>query len=371
MPDEPIIFSPELHAQAHAAPEGTRSLLHRWAVFRGHHWQAVRSQLEAAARLVPLGQRRRVLGPLFSDDDMQVQAAAGVILLAKLLADHGWTVEHEPEIDGVTPDLKITKNAAEFVVEARHVRGDFGLPSGYQRLQAALRGITTRTPAHFSVIEVDGGAGLKPFRAFLLRALRDQKTGPLEFHDKGVRICFELHHPPLDSEIGVFLTCSPEPLWFDDRAAVRTALDEKLKKYPFPLILALQGVDTGDLFMAAEQELLGGEVIEIPISHVTGGPAGPERIARARDSALLRGGSDGARVRDRLQALLPFEPFVSGRGFQIRARLLANPAKPDAVGLEQFRPLPSLMHTGPGQMGYLDGDGNLTLPDELRDCFLL
>ena len=148
----------------------------------------------------------------------------------------------------------------------------------------------TRTPASFSVVEVDGGASLKGFRAFLRRTLEEQRQGRLEYREDGVLIRFELHHPPLDSEIGVCLGYSPDAFWFDDRPAVRAALDEKLKKYPFPLVVALQGIHTGDLFEAAEEELLGGEVIEIPISHDTGGPAGPRgRRERATRCSTGRG----------------------------------------------------------------------------------
>lgn len=300
-----------------------------------------------------------------------VFSAAGVLLLAKLLMDQGWAVEHEPEIEGLTPDLGITKNGAEFLVEARHVAGDFGLPSGYQRLQASLRGIKTRTPASFSVVEVDGGASLKGFRAFLRRALDQQLQGQLEYREDGVLIRFDLHHPPLDFEIGACFAYSPDAFWFDDRPAVRAALDDKLKKYPFPLVVALQGIETGDLFLAAEEELLGGEVINIPISMVTGGPAGPARPGRSRDSSLHRRGSDGDRVRERLEALLPFEAIVTERGFVVRARLLANPAKPHLPSLEEFRPIPSLLRAGPGEMAYRDQDGTPTSRSELNDQFVV
>lgn len=299
------------------------------------------------------------------------RARGSTLLLAKVLADHGWAVEHEPEIEGVTPDLRIKKNAAEFLVEARHVAGNFGLPAGYQRLQASLRGVMTRTPACFSVVDVDGGASLKGFRAFLRRALDQQDQGRLEYREDGVLIRFELHHPPLDSEIGVCFAYSPEALWFDDRPSVRAALDEKLKKYPFPLVVALQGIETGDLFVAAEEELLGGEVIEIPISRVTGGPAGPARAARARDSTLHRPGSDSNRVRERLEALLPFEAVVTERGFVVRVRLLANPAKPHLPSLEEFRPIPSLLRAGPREMAYRDRDGKPTASSELNDQFVV
>jgi hypothetical protein len=246
MEGAPLIFTPELIAAARARAEATRPLIHRWALFEGARRELARAQLERAARLVPPEKRARALGPLHSHEDKQVFAAAGVLLLATVLTDQGWQVAHEPEIEGLTPDLRITKNAARFFVEARHVAGDFGLPAGYQKLQASLRGINTRTPACFSVIEVDGGASLKGFRAFLRRVLDEQRQGPLEYRADGVLIRFELHHPPLESDIAVCFAYSPEEaFWFDDRPAVRAALDEKLKKYSFPLVVALQGIHTG------------------------------------------------------------------------------------------------------------------------------
>ena len=113
MSNEPLIFTPELMADANARSEATRPLIQRWAVFAGQGRELARGQLEDAARLVPPEKRRRALGPLYSDNDKQVFAAAGVLLLAKTLTDQGWQVEHEPEIEGVTPDCRITKNAAE------------------------------------------------------------------------------------------------------------------------------------------------------------------------------------------------------------------------------------------------------------------
>jgi hypothetical protein len=100
-------------AAARARPKERRSLIHRWATFEGETREAARSQLEQAAMLVPEEKRSRVLGPLHSDDDKQAMVAVGVVLLGKLLSDQGWQVEHEPEIAGQTPDLRIRKGAIE------------------------------------------------------------------------------------------------------------------------------------------------------------------------------------------------------------------------------------------------------------------
>jgi hypothetical protein len=107
-------------------------------------------------------------------------------------------------------------------------------------------------------------------------------------------------------------------------------------------------------------------VYEVPVALRAGESAGPVRVARARDSALLRSGADGARVRDRLQALLPFEVILTvDRGFAIRVRLLANPAQPHARGRDAFRPIPSLLHVGAGKMRYHGRTGE-PLEDDLE-----
>ena len=367
---QPLLFTDELLQRARAVPEDRRCLLHRWALFPGEHRAIARRQLETAAQLVPEPQLRRVLRPLWGDDDRKVMAAAGVLLLAKVLRDHGWTVEYEPELDGLTPDLRIQKRDASFLVEARHVAGDFGLPPGYGRVRIALRGITTRTPAHFSRLEVDGRASLKGFRAFMRRTLREPPCGHVVYEEPGVRISFELHQPPLDFAVSAFLGYTFPGTRFDDRASVRAALDEKLKKYPFPLVVALQGIDTGDIFIAAEQEMYGSEVYQIPISHTSGRAAGPARMARKDDSVGMRPDSDGERVRSRLDALLPFEIPLSDAGFAVRARLFANPARPDLPGLREFLPIPSVLPLDASSMGYMRADGSpLGGKEQIRDAF--
>jgi hypothetical protein len=371
MTTERLIFTDELIAAARAQPEARRRLIQRWALFDRAGAEECRFQLEAAAALVPVEKRPRVIGPLIRGDEKQTTVAAGVLLLAKVLTDQGWIVEHEPEIAGVTPDLAISKGGATFLVEARQVVGDFGLPSAYPRLQAELAGIQTRTPVSFSTMEVDGGASLRGFRKCLLRALEERPSGPQQYREPGIFICFELHLPPLDFEMPAFFGHNGEAIWFDDAPSVRTALDEKLKKYQFPLIVALQGIDTGNLFGAAEDVLYGSRAFRIPISHATGGPAGPTRLVRRPDSVALRRGSDGDRVRDRLEGLLPFELGATDRGFTIRARLLANPAKLGVEGLEKFQPIPSVLHLPSGGMSYVGADGQpLTEEDPIADEFL-
>ncbi len=103
----------------------------------------MRSQLEVAASLVPEHQRRRVLGHLRSDSEDQAAGGAAVLLLAHTLHHLGWLVEHEPEIDGGTPDLRIKRACADFVVEVRQVIGWTRVPNrrDFERVEKALEGL--------------------------------------------------------------------------------------------------------------------------------------------------------------------------------------------------------------------------------------
>jgi hypothetical protein len=298
-------------------------------------------------------------------------AAAGVLLLAKVLVEQGWGVEYEPEIGGVTPDLRIRKGQADFFVEAKHVLGDFEIPAAYGRIRAALSGIRTKTPANFSKVEVDGRASLKGFAAFMARALRDPRAGDQVYEEPGVDICFDLHLPPLEYELPVCLSYSSGALCFNDRPKLLAAIDEKLKKYPFPLVIATQSIGGVDIFMDAEDVLHGSQGYSFPVSHKTGGPAGEGRHIRMGDGATMRADSSGERARDRLLALLPFEVPINEHGFFVRARVLANPSGPEIPELREFLPIPSLLHIDATKMGYV-GAGGVPLGklDEGRDCFV-
>lgn len=153
---------------------------------------------------------------------------------------------------------------------------------------------------------------------------------------------------------------------------MQTALDEKLKKYPFPLIVALQGIETGDLFRAAEDALFGTVAYEIPTSHKTGGPAGPARMVRRPDSVLARRRDGyGDCARSRLEALLPFEVSVADCGFAVRARVLANPNKQEVMGLHEFCPIPSLLRLDAETFSYIGAGGKpLGAGEKVADLFV-
>ncbi|HEX7481489.1 MAG TPA: hypothetical protein VF331_27040, partial [Polyangiales bacterium] len=124
-------------ASAHAAP-----LLQRMAMSPDGRGNAFRDQLERAAQLVPNDKRTRVLGPLLkaAASDDQVRSLIGVLLLAKMLSDHGWSVEFEPDVDGKTPDLGVVKGVSTFIIEARRIASPLQSPedAAVARIRDAL-----------------------------------------------------------------------------------------------------------------------------------------------------------------------------------------------------------------------------------------
>lgn len=198
---------------------------------------------------------------------------------------------------------------------------------------------------------------------------RSGARGPHTYATPGVLVRFELL-PEREEEGGVFLGYSPETaICIDDAPAVRSALREKLRKYRFPIIVALQGIHTGDLFEAAEKVLFGTEVFVIPVG--PRGATGPARLDRQQDSAVWQNDSDGARIRTRLDAVLPFEVGVGDQGFFLRARLMANPARPSVAGLESFRPMSTLVHADAETMRYTGPEGRYLRDDErVQDYFV-
>ncbi|MFT3916558.1 MAG: BsuBI/PstI family type II restriction endonuclease [Anaeromyxobacteraceae bacterium] len=366
---EPLIFSAEQVARARARPEARRSLLDRWALVEGDAFDLGRIQLEEAALLVPERLRPRLLGPLRADDAKQSMAALGMLLLAKTLHGHGWEVEFEPEIDGLTPDLRLRKGPVCFIVEVRHVAGPLGVPDGHQRLRAELRSVRARTPAQFSTISIDGRKSLKGFFKFLKDKILAGDPGPHVYQEPGILIRFKLL-PAFDEEVGVFFAYSPAmAISIDDAPAVRAALNEKLTKYRFSHIIALQGIDTGGLFRAVDQVLFGTEVFVVPIGPER--PADEVRIDRRPDAAVWKPDADGARMRQRLDAVLPFEVGMGERGFHIQARVMANPARPHVTGLDSFRPIPALVHADGELMRYVGPGGDFVSEGEtIRDYFV-
>ena len=131
----------------------------------------------------------------------------------------------------------------------------------------------------------------------------------------------------------------------DDHDTVRAAIDEKLKRYKVPLIVALEMVDCIGAFETVEDVLYGRTVMKIPINTATGGPAGPLELGRAKDGIVVRRDHNAERARDRLDAILPFQVHCRDDGFRVAARVLANPFTLERPELLEFRPIPRLVVT--------------------------
>lgn len=347
---QPLIFHRTLLDAAAGAPRYRAPLLLRWAAQRGTRGSMLRRQLERAAKQVPEAQRRRVLGFLLSASasDDQVRTTVGVLLLAKTFCDLGWSVQYEPETAGGTPDLRITKGDARFVVEARRIPAADRQPSdrAVARIRDALAGLQTRTPISIRTATVDEQASLRPFVRYLKDLLNSgaEKRRGHTFHERGVLVGFDIGGPfprPMNAVMG----WSGRVLHGRQRAEVRTALDEKLRKYKVPLVVALDFFDFLDPFETVEEELFGSEVTHVPIDLGDGRATRQPYAGRTADSMLLRTASEGERARNRLQAVLAFALLPTEEGpYELRARVYANPIAP--LPLKEFAPIPRLVVIG-------------------------
>jgi hypothetical protein len=349
-PVEPIVFTDELMNDAASAPRHAAALRTRWAARAGERAEAVRSQIERAAAWVPVDQRPRVLGPLLSKSapDDQVRACLGSLLLGKSLSDLGWGVQLEPTVDGVTPDLLIRKGAEEFLVEVRRIppRERPENERALARVRDSLDDLRTHTPISLRAVSVDGQASLAGFRAHVDALLAEPHVpkGPQTFQEQGVFVAFDVHkrYPePMPGVIGL-----PNRVYHGNQhAEVRAALDEKLRKYKVPIIIALDFFDWFDPFRVVEEVLLGTEVMRIPIDMNGSGAAGEPYAARAEDSILIQRDSTGRRARGRLQAVLAFSLLVEQETgeYELRARAFCNPAAELPPPLREFAPMPRLV----------------------------
>jgi hypothetical protein len=347
----PLIFTPELRARAQAAPlDALSPLLLRWARGDDAEIERLRDQIERAAALVPESQRARVLGPLLAAraSDGQVKATVGGLLLAKTLADQGWSVEFEPVLEAQTPDLLIHKGAIENIVEIRRVvgRADEGIRPRLL-LQRALRGIRTATPLNINALHVDGGASLKPLveHVTAVLALRPLPKGPQSFKSQGVFVAYEI--PISDDGEPTFPAVFGWPLRVihgNDADRVEEAINEKLRAYKQPIIVALDLDGVMDGFDDVVDAFYGERKIIVPVRMDGGEPPGEAYLGPMQDGMLVGRDRNTARARKRLVALLPFEWGISGTseadGPALRARLLANPAIEPPSNFEEFAPIP-------------------------------
>lgn len=372
-----LIFTPELMRLVNPNRPHSSPLLHRLALIDGPEGEALREQIERAAAAVPEDKHQRVLGPIRgkSSSDDQVEDSLGTILLAKTLADMGWEVEHEPDEAGGTPDLRIRKGGAVYLVEVRRVAGPLQdvFSTGISLLRDALRELKTRRPISIRHTRIDGQSSIKPF----VKHLRELFAGPSPdglqvFDQKGVCVHFDVHKE-LDIEVSAIAGWTGEPMLGAGDEDIRAAIHEKLGRYKVPLIVALDLRNLPWSFHAVEDVVLGHNVIKVPIRMDGGDVDEPVRVARAADSIFAEAGSNGERARTRLQALLPFRLSSLDSGlYSVQARVIANPALNPFPQLCEFDPIPRLVvteETAKGRvMNYMLGGARVTDTKELANC---
>jgi hypothetical protein len=343
----PIVFTPELLAAAARAPQHDAPLLFRWAALSEDlGGGALRAQIESAAALVPHHQVRRVLGPLLRlGTNDQVRAAVGGLLLAKTLQELGWAVDFEPEIDGGTPDLRITKRDVSFVVEVRRVEAHGAPPvsKALARLQDALSGFETLHPIWIRATQIDGQASLRGFTQFIKSLLSGEPAvGRHSYHRDRVLVVFDVCQRA-DDPVPAILGWAGGVTFGGQHDVVRVHLNKKLFAYKVPLIVALDFYNSVNPFRTVEDVLLGRQLIQVPIDLSGASDAGEPELTRADDGLVFHPGSDGDRARRRLQGVLPFELVTAADGrYAVRARVLENPIAEGVAGLDAFEPIPRL-----------------------------
>lgn len=338
-----VLFTPDRMASLPEIASHSSSLITRLARWPGPQGIALRAQLERVASAVPTMARPRVLGPLMSNSasDGQVRDALHALLLARTLSDLGWEVHFEPKFEkNLTPDLLIRRGESQYVVEVRRVLGEMHGWDKSARLIDAVAGVATRHPMEILDAAIDGAASLKGFRRFVEK-LRGQPlpTGKQIFKDQGVSVVFRVYETSFD--VPAILGATSQGICCDVRPAIRAAITEKLKRYPMPLVVALDLVDVLNPFDGVREAICTGEEhLVIPINMTTGEPAGPSRV-EFKQSALVHGrASNAVRARERLIGVLAFEcGFGSEPRYEVAAQWIANPTAP-AQTFEAFAPIP-------------------------------
>ena len=342
---EPLIFTPTLMSEARGL-ERTAPLLLRWAARSDTQGQAFREQVERAARLVPEAQRRRVLGPISrrARED-QVIAAVDALLLAKTLHDLGWHVDHEPVRESLTPDLCIRRGDAEYIVEIRTVIGQLAdRRQQYERVSQALDGVEGPFPLTITNVDLAPNASLKAWARRGRELVAGGDTpGPGVFSSPGVTVGYVLRDADPDGTLYPAVTGHQEMLFGNDADRVEKAIDEKLRKYRQPIIVAVDLIDMMYGFNDAFEAFYGARPIVQPLAL---GPP-PHRnayLGPAQGGILVGGDRCAIRARERLVALLPFVLRREDSGeLAVRARLMANPAMEPLDDFAEFAPMPRLI----------------------------
>ncbi|ATB29996.1 hypothetical protein [Melittangium boletus] len=372
-----LIFTPDLMLLVKRNQQYSGPLLHRLALIDGTEGEALRDQIECAAAAVPGDKHQRVLGPIRgkkSSDD-QVMDALGTLLLAKTLADLDWEVEYEPEEAGGTPDLRIRKGNAVYLVEVRRAAGPLRdvMSKDISRLRDALSGLKTRTPIGIRRARINGQSSLKPFLKHLQALLAVPRPDEIQVFDQdGVYVQFHVHKA-LETEVSALAGWMGAPMHGQNLDAVRAAIHEKLGKYKVPLIVALDLRNLPESFHAMEDIVLGQTIVKVPIRTDGGDFDDTVQVVRANDSIFAETGSNGERARTRLQALLPFQlRSLDSKLYTVQVRVFANPVLDPFLQLHEFDPIPRFIvteETAEGRvMNYMVGNTRVSDTSELADC---
>lgn len=352
MTSEPLLFTPELmaRAQANARPFGGATFLEQLALFWGEDGARMRAQVERCAKRVPEEKRARVLTPI-SAPSVQASAALNQLLLACVLEDNGWAVEHEPGLDGLTPDLLITKGEARFLIEVvQFAQQDPDAPQ-VAWIRDAFVGRTTHRPISIVTASIEGSASLRPFVDYVmgfdgLSRMRRRRR----FRSQGVHVLFDLH-PSFDAPMPVIFGWGGRTRYGLPKEEIRERIARKVKKYKAPIIVALDVVGVVHPQHATDEAFYGTTTYNYPFDPERGVDVGVEAtMGRLLDGLLNQRGRDGDRVRERLVAVLPFEvdhALDNDLLFRVAPALLANPLHPQASLLRAFSPIPRFVATTP------------------------
>jgi hypothetical protein len=212
-------------------------------------------------------------------------------------------------------------------------------------VQRALKKIRTATPLSINAMRVDPAASLKPFAQHVERILaaRPLPTGPQHFTSKGVDITFVVTNPGGDSPIFPAVFGWPtRVLYGNDADRVEAAINEKLRTYKQPIIVALDLDGVLGSFDDVLEAFYGEQRIIVPVRMDHNSPPDEARLGPMQDGMLVGRDRNAARARERLIGLLPFSWGITKEadGFDVYARALANPAVEPAQTFQEFAPIP-------------------------------
>jgi hypothetical protein len=372
-----LIFTPERIAKAEARGRRYSGPVLDQLILHPDDWVGPqREQLERIAARIPDAKRRRVLGGLESD------GAGGVVnqlLLAATLEENGWTVEHEPNLDGGTPDLRIERDGRSLLVEVVRVEHIEPMEAAMSRIRDALDGERTLRRIYVTSAHVDGAASLKPFFQHVLSLSSLPGSEELRgqvFQSEGVLVVFDLL-PPEHEPVNVIFGWTPGPRFGDSVAEIRAAIAKKVKAYKLPLVVAVDLANIIRPFHDTRSAVYGSEAFRIPIDVNPASPTAGTALAEGSwvvlpDGPLNAFGSAGERARNRLVAVLPLQVYLNNaRYYVVNAALLGNPLLPDTSVLAPFAPIPrcvpKTIKAGQATMTWLGaGDAPLEGNDWLR-----